>query len=580
MKAKINAYREIKSAAIDIDLIALVQGPNKAGKTSIASAIRGVLTGDPAPDVRMNEWIKWPKGELKALVNDSLNTSTASCVVEGADGAARMVWPDAKFETKGREPRCSQVAAGVWSSSLASVSPAKRGPALVDMLSGLVAEEDLLAYFGEGFPEKVAAEVWKKIQEAGWDVALDHAQKKLRGFKAEWEAVTRDKWGVQKSQNWRPQDWNDDLEKLTQQAAQSAVDAAAAQLQQLGVDSAVTQAQIATLKSQVDQIPAIQKEIADVEEMKKKIEATIAETVIALDKVPFTGSDTEMPCPSCGTVLHVMEETRGHMIRRFLSDKVASKDPEELKKHRLEKAGLEGKLTKNETDKRSCENRILLKTRDLQSAQAAAEKLSKIREIDPTKIAEAQRLLEKARANQSMVIQSQQAWGKQRAINVSLKIVEALDPKGVRRTVMLRKLGEFNERLAHISTQVGIGHVKIDGSTFEIMIGDRPYRDEADSEQFLGRVTLQVGTAEVDGSSMVIIDNDVDLDTRRMQRVLQMLLLRNMHAVVSMRVDEIKKAFNTAKANNPVVREKIKSYWLQDGTATLLQAAAEVQAAE
>jgi hypothetical protein len=230
MKAKIHAYREIKSAEILIDLIALVQGPNKAGKTSIASALRGVLTGDPAPDVRMNEWIKWPKGELKALVNDSLNSSTASCVVEAADGAARMVWPDAKFETKGREPRCSRTAAGVWSSSLASVSPTKRGPALVDMLSGLVAEEDLLSYLRDGFPAGVAKEVWGKIQEAGWDVALDHATKKLRGFKADWESITRDKWGVQKSQGWRPADWNDDLEKLTTQAAQSAVDAAAAQL--------------------------------------------------------------------------------------------------------------------------------------------------------------------------------------------------------------------------------------------------------------------------------------------------------------------------------------------------------------
>lgn len=580
MKAKIHAYREIKSADIQIDLIALIQGSNKAGKTSIASAIRGAVTGDPAPDVRMSEWIKWNKGEFKALVNDSLNSSTASCVVESSEGAARMVWPDGKFETKGREPRCSPTAAGVWSSSLASVSPMKRGPALVDMLSGLVAEEDLLAYLGNAVPEKVAKEVWNKSQEAGWDVALDHAAKKLRGFKAEWETITRDKWGPQKAQSWRPLDWNENLERLTPQAAQASIDAAAAQLQQLGVDSAVTQAQIATLKTQADQIPAIQEEIAGIEKMKANLEAELTKLNAELRAVPpAPNSDQELACPSCGTVLHLIEDVRGHVTERRLSDKIERVDQAELKKRRQAKAGLEGQINKAEADKRACENRILLRTRDLESAQAAAEKLSKIREIDPAKITDAQRMLEKAQANYNMVAQVQKAWGKQNVITIALKIVDALDPKGVRRTVMLRKLGEFNERLAHISTQVGIGHVKIDGSTFEIMIGSRLYRDESDSEQFRARVVMQVATAEVDGSSLVIIDNDVDMDTKYYQRLLGMLLKRNMPAIVSMRVNSIDKAMNTAKANVPEVRERIKSYWVENGTATLLQAQAQ-QAAE
>jgi hypothetical protein len=342
----------------------------------------------------------------------------------------------------------------------------------------------------------------------------------------------------------------------------------------------VTQAQITTLKTLVDGIPAIQKEIADVEEMKAKIEASLAAMLVELEKLPSVGESQEMACPSCGTLVHLIEDTRGHITKRYLSDKVENVDADELKRRRLEKAGLEGRITKAESDKRSCENRILLKGRDMDAAQAAAEKLSKIREIDPAKVADAQRLLERARANQAMVTQAQQATGKQKVIDVALKIVDALDPKGVRRTVMLRKLGEFNERLAHISAQVGIGHVKIEGSTFEIMIGDRPYRDESDSEQFRARVVMQVATAEVDGSSMVIIDNDVDMDTKYYQRMLGMLLQRNMRAVVSMRVNDISKAMNTAKANVAEVREKIKSYWVQDGTATLLQAAAASQAAE
>jgi pyrimidine operon attenuation protein/uracil phosphoribosyltransferase len=136
---------------------------------------------------------------------------------------------------------------------------------------------------------------------------------------------------------------------------------------------------------------------------------------------------------------------------------------------------------------------------------------------------------------------------------------------------MLRKLSDFNSRLADISTQMAIGLVQIDGSTFEIKVGERLYRDMSDSAQFRARIAMQVATAEIDGSCMVIIDNDVDFDTRWYQKLLGMLLTRGMRAVVSLRVDAIGKAMNTAKATNPVVREKIASYWLQDGTATKLE---------
>jgi hypothetical protein len=571
MKAKIFAYRQIRQAEIDINLIALVQGPNESGKSSIAGAIRAAMTGDPAPDVRAHEWIKYRKDDLRSLVHDGSGT-TASVLVETEDGsAARMVWPDCKFSTSGaRAPFCSPTAAGVWKAALAAAAPRDRGPALVDMLSGLVAEEDFQRELRDRAPDAVIAAVWQKVQEAGWDVAQKHGEEKLRAFKADWKAVAKTEWGVAKAQGWRPDGWEPEMEHLTAEAAQASVEAAAAALQALGVDSAVAQHQMATLKDLADQIPAHQKKLLDLDVLKKKAEAELAADLTEREKMPAANAGHSCVCPACKADLYVLTDHVTYAVAKIeVADKNVS--PKQLAERRSRSAQLAGNITRLQANIRAIENQVLLAEQDLKASQAAAERLSKVEDVDPVKMAEAQKLLERARLNLELRQRVDAAAKKQATIEVSLAVVAALDPKGVRRTVMLRKLSDFNSRLADISTQMAIGLVQIDGSTFEIKVGERLYRDMSDSAQFRARIAMQVATAEIDGSCMVIIDNDVDFDTRWYQKLLGMLLTRGMRAVVSLRVDAIGKAMNTAKATNPVVREKIASYWLQDGTATKLE---------
>lgn len=574
MKAKINAYREIRSAEILIDLVALIQGPNKSGKSSIAGAIRAAVTGDPAPDARMHSWMKWTKGELKSLVNTAQG-SVASCVVGDEGNAARMVWPDGDFRTKGREPRCSLTAAGVWSASLASLSETKRSAALVDVLSSLVQEEDWRLYLKDSVvpatPERdIQGQAWAKIQEAGWEVALKHAQDAARKLKGEWKQITGAEWGVAKAQNWRPETWTPEMEELTPEAAQAAVEAAAAQLQQLGVDSAMTQARIASLKAMADGIPGLQEQLASLETMRDKAESQLAEVEAAYAALPAAGDGSQHTCPNCSATLHIQVDFQTHKVASVGVEK-SKLTPDEIKEVRLKRAGFDGEKIRLRNNIEAIKNKLVLATRDLEEAHKAVAKLEEVKSVDPAKIAEAQKLLERAQANQAARLQVDAATRKQGSIAISLALVDAMDPKGVRRTVMLKRMEEFNGKLAEISTQMGIGWVQIDGSTFDIKIGDKHYKDEADSEQFRARVVMQVATAEIDGSDLVIIDNDVDMDTRYYQRLLGMLLKRGMRGVVSMRCDKIDRAINTAKAPQPQVRDQIKSYWLENGTATLLQ---------
>lgn len=573
MKLQLSHYRAIDKAEIDMDRIALVQGSNEQGKSSIIWGLRSVLLNSPLPDPE-SQSEKWLVKDLTDVVREK-----GPCVaivsgtdIEGREFEARMVWPEGKLDTKGRVPFCSPIAAGVVSANFASMDEKGRTAALSKLLSGKVRLEDFKT--GIDVSEKNIQAVFDLVKEVGWDAALHRGQDKLSVLKGHWQAATNETFGDQKMKTWRPAGWKPEMEELTEESAAALVEAAARVERELTEGGAVAASEIARLKAQVATLPALR------EAMDKANDVLFAAgEALSVLKIKRTGipepeaPDAEpQPCPHCGRPVGIV---RGKLVDPGKS----AVDKAGLEKARLEIAGLEGEISKAETAKNAADRASTLAGNDVAEATKAEERLKEVKDanVDAEAIAKARADLTAAGEIQKMVLQVKKASHAAKLIEMSLKIVEALKPTGIRKTVMLRELEAFNKTLATYSELFGIKPVQL-SEDFTLRLGGRHYRNGSKSQKFRARIVIQVAAAKIDGSEIIIIDDDVDMDRRWYTSLAKLLLGVQLPAIVGVRFDTIEQCFQVWKSKNDAMRTLIKSYWVADATATLLKAPEAVEA--
>jgi hypothetical protein len=590
-KYTIQRYRQLKHAEIENQVI-LLQGPNKAGKSSAFWAIRSLLLANPTPDIRhLAEG--WKKTDLIELVQGE--QGQAAIRGEFDQGEANMVWPDGTYETRGVVPYCSPVAAGMLSSNLAAMSEKDRAEALGNLLLTKITLDDFRAALpgfqspppppaeGQAPAQDIPALLQASTKNKGWRATLDGAKANLLAYKKQWQELSGEAWGSQKMLSWRPAGWAPSMEDLTLQAAQSALDAAAEADREASAGAQAATGEITRLQALANTIPALlqqlenakQLEIAETEKLQTALEVKGKLPPIVLDMKPI-------PCPHCQGEILVNERKKKGMLSWTLHKPEEAKISEvQLKRLRTSHQDADQKIENAEAAIRRAGMAVLTANNDLSTAQKAEQDLQAMEGIDTTKIEAARNQLAKAQANVTMLQQVAKSRKLAKIIGQCLQIIDVLEPTGIRKTVMERYLPEFNKQLGEVSQALRIPPVSISATGFEVMIGNRRYRNEADSEQFRARIALQLATAAIDGSRVVLIDNDVDMDRLYYGAVVKALLNRGLEGIISVRANPNEKPpFNTANSKDLAIRQRVSSYWVEGGTIKLLEASPEEAAAQ
>ena len=146
------------------------------------------------------------------------------------------------------------------------------------------------------------------------------------------------------------------------------------------------------------------------------------------------------------------------------------------------------------------------------------------------------------------------------AIISNNQIIDVLAPDGIRRQVLASKLSNINERLQMMADVSGWAPVKISDS-LTIDVGKLPYWLLSESEKFRVRVMLQVVVADLDHSSLLVIDAADILDKGGRNGLFALLNMTGMYALVCMTMESPQEVPNLKAAGFGL------SYWIGDAVA-------------
>ncbi len=566
IEIQVRNFRKIKSADIVVDRVALIQAPNENGKSSIMWAVRAALAQDAMPDIGpLHE--KWKKADLDKLVNGE---GPAVCNVRGqttagADWSATMNWPSGEGKTAGQVPVSSHAALGMFYENLGRMTQDDRGHALHELLRPKATLDDFKIAIEAS--EKGVAAVYDVVNTAGWDAALERAQEKLGKLKGTWEGITGERFGNVKFQDWRPANWTKELEELTPESVAALVSAAEQMEQESVAGGAVQAEKIAQMTALAE--TAVDKVLAYENALKEEFNANEQLNLARASRqaLPAVGEET-LICPHCSKPVALV----GTELKK--TDK-AQLTQDEIKKRRLAIADWDGKISNLDTAHKRAIAKTALASSDADAATKAKTELDALKDkvADSDLIAKARNMVILAKQKQDLVNKVAEANRFANAIKTSLSIVGALKPDGIRTTMMMAALGGLNERLKAISEAFGLPTVRID-DRFHIWSGDMSFTfNGSGSQQHRIMVVLQIAVAELDGSPLIIIDSDTDWDRTWYGKLCRVLLARKMYALVSVRCDNLERAFNTRDPNKTSVeafRKMVQSYWIQDGVCTRL----------
>jgi DNA repair exonuclease SbcCD ATPase subunit len=201
MRITVKNYRAVESAEIELEHITLVAGPNRAGKSSLAQAIATVITGDRVVLDGLSQ------SEVGMLIRSGAAESELK--IEGPTGHAALTLPRGKPRTEGaRPPRASRFALGL--SCALDLEPKDRVRLFYQYLKPEPTAADLQAAL-PGLNAKSIEKILERIKLHGWDATHEQAKESGTKQKGQWESVTQERYGSQKSTSWAPAGWSNDL---------------------------------------------------------------------------------------------------------------------------------------------------------------------------------------------------------------------------------------------------------------------------------------------------------------------------------------------------------------------------------
>ena len=201
MDVRIRNVMGIRSVDLALQAITLVGGHNGAGKSSLLEATACAATGTPLARGMTT------KKAATALLREG--AEAGSVTIKHARGSVKVAWPDGEVTTEGGATQLGSALA-IGAQRWMALDGKQRLAELFTRLALSPTEQDILTWLqqhdhkfkdekGKDQTATVAASLFARVEEQGWDAVLKTAREAVTKKRGAWEHVTGQKYGSTKS---------------------------------------------------------------------------------------------------------------------------------------------------------------------------------------------------------------------------------------------------------------------------------------------------------------------------------------------------------------------------------------------
>ncbi|WP_395452920.1 hypothetical protein ACHMW5_02555 [Azospirillum melinis] len=557
MQIRIRDFQVVERADLLAGGLVLVTGKNAQGKSSVLKATAAALTGQLQFGL--------PKKDAKALVRAGASTATAA--VQGTDWTAGAAWPKCEASTSGQPPKVTPIAAGM--ASLLDLSAKDRAKLLADLLKTAPDRADFVsACTDASISEAIAEQVWTDIEGKGWDAKAAEIAEKGTRFKGQWEQATGQRFGTEKVQTWRPEDWTDDLADASLDDLLAEMGETRQELERAVAAAAVGQAELDRLTTACAEIDELKERSIEAQLAATKATSAYGSAQRQRDALPPAAQAKGLTCPCCKAALQ-LANNMGADQRLVQAEQIGD---DELKKRRDAIADADGTLSRLKGERDAAERKATDAQRVYQAAQQAERQLAELKAKatagqpgDDVEAIRARVATAEGRHRALKAKEDAERVANLLAVNLAMQAIMA--PGGLRQAKLVKVLDTFNGGpLRSLCEAAGWGDVRIEPD-MGVTYGGRPYEQLAglgpqlSSDQFRVYATLQVALAQVQGCALVILDGADVLDQKGRGGLIKMLRGTGMDALIGM----------TFSAPDVVpdleARGMGRAYWIDGGIA-------------
>jgi energy-coupling factor transporter ATP-binding protein EcfA2 len=508
MMLQVKNIRRVGSARLPLDdRITFLAGQNKAGKTSLLTALGALLAHERAPVTGK------VRDDAEHLVQRGEKTGQA--VLEADDWAIHLTWRadgSSDIKTNGQPLTVGRLCAGL--DTFSALDKAERLALLAKLLDanpGMSELQDACPLASEEALAKLDGQIANRLWDGAWSLADSEAKQEMGA----WRQITGKVWNAKAGEEWMPDalpvvghvdDAKQKLEEL-----RAAVPVLGQKLRHAS-PLMITPQERARLEQLAQGQPVARERLQAFEQNLAELDECRAEAQVEAARVPEPGKAPKTcACPECGVVLDV---TLPEKLR------AAGKGLTAEERKAQDKAWKEAKAA--ETRAVSAYQGML---RNVESARAhlgecqnAAGRLEDLGASDGPPDAGPDR--EQLQAELDRTVAAGRAltqWIEAKRIHAAVamwtELRKACAPEGLRRTALKQKLAAFNGRLAGWARDVDGLVVAID-EDMAVTGNGEPYRMLSGSEKWLTDALVMLAVAELEEAPVVVIDEANSLDER------------------------------------------------------------------
>lgn len=497
----------IIKADLDLRGVVLVAGVNAAGKSSLLEAVGACVAGDAA-----FRGLRTKTDQAKAIHEGA---QAGSIAIEYTNGKLRLLLPAGDAEQTGR-PVFLGTDLGIGRARFMALKPDERAKEFFVRCKANPTKTDLKTWLGanpgSGLEDKGADQqldqLWQDIEDNGWDAVAASAREYGTKRKGAWEQVTSDKWGSKKSATWVPlgldpaseyvlADEQDNLAKLKAHLARLAAAEAAATVNREQLERDVAAA--AGVPAELDRIgtekAAVQRQLDD---------KVTARRALVVPGETGRGSPP-LVCPHCGKPVRANRDANSALILQRVETATAGAPAHDLRK-RI--ADLEHDVETLQAAARGWAEKEVAQRVLLKAAEQAQAKLRQAQEAGPVDEDLIRTTREEALKAERMVA-AVEKMERARAIYQDWErnqvLLDALQPAGVRQSVLDRHLSRINVQIAAITQAAGLRAVTIT-SAMSAEYDGRPYNLISESERWRVDFTLAVLWHQMEDACLLLLD--------------------------------------------------------------------------
>lgn len=564
LKLRVRNVMGIAKADITLQGIVLAAGHNAAGKSSLLEAAACAITGSPLARGQAT------KRAAAALLRRG--AQAGSITLDYGVGSVRVVYPDCTVDQIGK-PQTFGTGLGIGSIKFMSLRPEDRAREIADRFQVFPTRQDLLTWLRtqetqsgleradqEGQDEATQAldAVWGDIETSGWDAVAKRMASQATKIKAKWELRAGTKWGDKKAALWAPPGIvaDDDNDEEAERAAylrhreqyerlvvhERAAGLDRDRLQQTAQRVSIEEAEITRIKAEAEQLSA-------------KVDELITQRKAL--HTPGLPDFAEQQCPHCQQLIAIRRDAKGYLS----VDKPPPRMPDaEIKALRMQIANLDGSIEHARNAVNDNERELIEASARLRQALQAQQQLAVLDETRITleQISNARAAMDRQEARMNAVVQYLEARGIYEDWRATEALVRALEPDGVRASVMERKMSEINATLGKYCAAAKIPEIQL-LPNMEVTYDRNPYALLSESERWRVDFVLSVLLAQQEKSAVLLVDRLDILHPQARPGILAVLHSLRMNALIAMTAKDVQSVPDLQKTRIGVV------VWIEAG---------------